>query len=269
LSQARTTITFLVLAPLLFLRRGSAAFTLPRRDLVQSFLIGVVGMAFCNYSYYFAIQRTNVATAITLQYTAPILVLLYMLMRRKQRPTVRRVGSVFLAVLGIAVALGLVGPAHFRLDLKGVVAAEIAAATFAYYNIGSSTLLQRHDRWRLLLWAQFAAALWWNIVNPPWRVFAARYNLTEWLFLVTFALLSALIPSALYLGGLRHLDATRAIVTSCLEPVFSIGLAALALSEGVAVLQMFGIAIVLIATVVVQLPEKQQEPEPILVEPVD
>src|SRR5690348_1596621 len=38
---------------------------------------------------------------------------------------------------------------------------------------------------------------------------------------------SMLIPFSLYLGGLRRLDPTRAVVTSCLEPVFAIAFAAL------------------------------------------
>lgn len=269
LSQARTTITFLILVPFMLMHRGMAVFRMPRRDLIQSLLLGVIGMAFCNYSYYLAIQRTNAATAITLQYAAPVLVLLYMVARGKQRATPGRVGSVLMAVLGIAIAIGLIGPEHFKLDWKGVLAAEIAAVTFAYYNIGSSSLLKRYDRWQLLLLAQFAAALWWNIVNPPWKVIAAHYDRAEWIFLVIFALLSALIPSALYLGGLRYLDATRAIVTSCLEPVFTIVIAASALGEKVKGLQVIGIALVLLATIAVQLTGRERGLDPVVVEPVD
>ena len=53
---------------------------------------------------------------------------------------------------------------------------------------------------------------------------------------------------------IQHLDPTRAIVTSCLEPVFSIMIAALALGELVRPLQVLGIIVVLSAVVVVQLP---------------
>jgi len=52
---------------------------LPRRDFRQAIVIGVLGVAASNYFYYLAIQRTNVATAIIVQYTAPIWVLLYTL----------------------------------------------------------------------------------------------------------------------------------------------------------------------------------------------
>jgi len=41
----------------------------------------VLGVAVSNYFYYVAIQKTNVATAIILQYTAPVWVLLYVVAR--------------------------------------------------------------------------------------------------------------------------------------------------------------------------------------------
>jgi drug/metabolite transporter (DMT)-like permease len=56
--------------------------------------------------------------------------------------------------------------------------------------------------------------------------------------------------------GLEHLDPTRAIVTSCLEPVFAIIIAAVALGETVNSFQILGIAVVLTATILVQIPER-------------
>ncbi|MFZ1130611.1 MAG: DMT family transporter, partial [Terriglobales bacterium] len=77
LSQSRATLSLTVLLPMLLARRGASALRVPARDLVQFFLLGVLGVAASNYLYYLAIQRTNVATAIILQYTAPVWVLLY------------------------------------------------------------------------------------------------------------------------------------------------------------------------------------------------
>lgn len=256
LSQSRTTISFLLLAPILFVWRGRQAFRMKRSDLLRSFSVGVLGMAGSNYFYYLAIQRTNVAMAITLQYTAPILVLLYMVFRHRQRPTPERVGSVALAVGGIAVAIGLIGPGSFHLDTLGLIGAELAALAFAYYNIASSSLLQRYDQWRLLALVLLASSVFWQFVNPPWKIVAAHYGPAQWLFLLVFALTSVLAPYSLYFAGLQYLDATRAIVTSCLEPVFAIAVAAIVLGERVRPLQVVGIAAVLVATVIVQLPER-------------
>jgi drug/metabolite transporter, DME family len=254
LAQTRTTFSLALLAPWLWWRRGSAGMALPRADFVRCLVLGVLGVAASNYLYYFAIQKTNVAVAIILQYTAPVWVLLYMVARGRQRATGQRVGSVALAVVGCALAIGIVGTGRFNLDGWGVAAAVAGAFTFAFYNIAGHDLLTRHDHWRVLVYVLLGSALFWLAINPPWKIIAARYSGGEWLFLVVFAVVSVLVPYLLYFSGLRHLDATRAIVTSCLEPVFSIVIAALALGELVRPLQVAGIVLVLFATLLVQWP---------------
>jgi drug/metabolite transporter (DMT)-like permease len=106
LAQSRTTIALLILLPILVLKGRSSLRVRSSSHLLQFFLLGILGLAASNYFYYFAIQKTSVATAIVLQYVAPVWVLLYMLARRLQRPTLRRVSAVILAVLGCGLAVG-------------------------------------------------------------------------------------------------------------------------------------------------------------------
>ena len=69
-----------------------------------------------------------------------------------------------------------------------------------------------------------------------------------------------LAPFSFYFAGLQHLEPTRAIVVSCLEPVFSIVIAAIALGEVMRPLQVLGIVFVLAAITVAQLPDRLVEP---------
>ena len=269
LSQSRTTFSFIVLMVALVLLRGWKRLRLPVSDFRRMFVLGIFGVAASNYLYYLAIQRTNVATAIILQYTAPIVVLLYTVARGLQKPTVQRISAVGLAVSGIALVIGIFGSSGFRLDAIGVIAALGAAFSFAFYNVGGHSILARYDRWTVLLYVIFSASLFWIVVNPPWKIAAAHYSVDQWLFLLVFSLISVLAPFSLYFAGLQHLEPTRAIVVSCLEPVFSIVIAAVALGEIVRPLQTVGIVLVLVAIVVVQLPDRRLHEEMTLVEPME
>jgi drug/metabolite transporter (DMT)-like permease len=120
----------------------------------------------------------------------------------------------------------------------------------------------------VLLYTTFSAGAFWLIVNPPWRLVAAHYSGGQWAFLAVFALVSVLAPFSFYFAGLQHLEPTRAIVASCLEPVLSILLAALLLGEALRPMQALGIVIVLAAIVIVQLPERPGE-EATVVEPIE
>jgi drug/metabolite transporter, DME family len=267
LSQCRTTFSFLVLFPILALRRGLGSLRLPAVDLRRVVLLGVLGIAFSNYLYYLAIQKTNVATAIILQYTAPVMVLVFMVARGHQRATAKRVSAVALAVVGSGLAIGLGGGSGLALNPTGVAAAILAALAFSFYNISGHSILARYDHWLVLLYTTLSAAVFWLVVNPPWKIAAAHYSSFEWSFLLLFALVSALLPFSLYFAGLQYLEPTRAIVASCLEPVFSIVIAAVVLGESVRPVQGIGIVVVLAAIVLVQLPESG-EPVPVI-EPIE
>ena len=271
LSQSRTTLSLAVLLPVLLARRGASALRVPGRDLVRFFLLGILGVAASNYLYYLAIQRTNVATAIILQYTAPVWVLLYTVARGAQgrRPSLRRIAAVGLAVVGCALAVGFVGSGGFRMDTVGVIAALLAAFSFAFYNVGGHRVLARYDRWKVLLWVLVAASTFWIFVNPPWKIIAAHYGRQQWGFMLVFSLVSVLGPFSCYFAGLQHLEPTRAIVASCLEPVFSIVIAALVLGELLRPMQTVGIVLVLVAIVLIQLPERAARGEGLVVEPIE
>ena len=266
LSQTRITFAFLILLPVLLASRGSSRLRLPATDYVRLFVIGVLGVAASNYFYYLAIQRTNVAVAIIVQYTAPVWVLLYMVARKIQKLSWQRVASVLFAVTGTTLLVEI-GTSSFHLDVIGVLAALMAAFAFSFYSISGHTMLGRYDHWMVMLYTTLGAALFWIIVNPPWKIVAAHYTAAQWLFMVIFSLVSAMGPYSLYFAGLRHLEPTRAIIVSCLEPVFSILIAATVLGETMRSLQVLGILFVLFAIIAIQIPNRK---EPIImVEPIE
>jgi drug/metabolite transporter (DMT)-like permease len=262
LSQTRTTFALLVLLPILTLSRGWQRIALPARDLAYCFLLGTLGVAVSNYFYYVSIQRTSVAVAITVQYTAPIWVLIYVVARRQQKLTAQKAAAVALAVTGIALVINLFVPGSAnRLDSYGIVAALLASFAFAFYNIAGHGILARHDRWRILVWTLASAAAFWLFLNPPWKVIAAHYTAGQWIFLFVFSMTSVLGAFSFYFLGLQHLEPTRAIIASCLEPVFSIILTALLLGEILRPVQALGIICVLAAILIVQQSDPSASPQ--------
>jgi drug/metabolite transporter (DMT)-like permease len=269
LSQTRTSFSLLVLLGILVGRRGWGRIRLPAGDLIQCLLLGMLGVAASNYFYYVAIQRTGVAIAIIVQYTAPVWVLLYVVARRQQRLTLQRVAAVLVAITGIVLTIGIVGAGPLHLDWRGFSAALLASFSFAFYNIAGHGILARHDRWRVLVWTLAFASLFWLLIYPPWKLVAAHYTGEQWSFLFVFSMISVLGAFSLYFLGLQYLEPSRAIIASCLEPVFSILLAAALLGEGVRPVQTLGIVLVLAAIVIVQLPGRRGDEELVVIDPIE
>src|SRR5208283_1006015 len=127
----------------------------------------MLGVGASNYFYYVAIQRTSVAIAIIVQYTAPVWVLLYVVARRHQKLTPQKVAAVAVAIAGIALTIGIVGThsvASLHLDSYGLLAALLASFSFAFYNVGGHRILARFDRWRVLIWTLTSATVFWLFV---------------------------------------------------------------------------------------------------------
>jgi len=256
LSQSRITFAFLIFLPALLTARGKGRLRVPAGDLGRLALLGVLGLAASNYTYYLAIQRTNIATAITIQYTAPVWVLLYAAVVEWQKPGLRRIIAAALAVVGIGLVIGAFQRGGLRLDLIGVGASLAAAFAFAFYSIVGHRLVARYDHWVVLLYGTLAGSLFWLVINPPGKIVAAHYSAGQWLFLFVFSVVSMLVPYSFYFAGLKYLEPTRAVIVSCLEPVFAIVVAAAALGEMMRPLQVVGIVVVLTAIVIVQLPDE-------------
>jgi len=98
---------------------------------------------------------------------------------------------------------------------------------------------------------------------------AAHFSGEQWTFMLVFSLVSVLGPFSCYFAGLQYLEPTRAVVVSCLEPVFSIVIAAIVLGELLRPLQTLGIVVVLVAIVLIQLPERAARDEELVVEPIE
>jgi len=257
-------------------RQGWQRIKLPTPDLIRCLVLGMLGVAASNYFYYVAIQKTSVAIAIIVQYTAPVWVLIYVVARGQQKLSLQKVAAVGVAIAGIALTIGIVGRSGaqsgsaLRLDSWGFIAALLASFSFAFYNVGGHCILARHDRWRVLVWTLASAAVFWLFVNPPWKVVAAHYAPAQWGFLFVFSMISVLGSFSLYFWGLQYLEPTRAIIASCLEPVFSILLAAALLGEGLRPIQTLGIVLVLSAIVIVQLPGRgAADQESVVVDPIE
>jgi drug/metabolite transporter (DMT)-like permease len=257
LSQTRSTFALLVLFPIALLSRGPNVLKVDQSTLLKCLAMGVLGICGANFFYYYAIAKSTVATAITVQYTAPVWVYGYMVAVGKDRASWMRSLAVLLAFLGCGLVALTGREAQIRISTIGIAAALGAAFCYSFYNVIGAHLLKAASRWVVLFYTLLSASLFWLIVNPPWRVIAHHYSGREWFFLFGFAMFSMLLPLALYLGGLRLLEPTSAIVTSCLEPVFASVLAAIFVSEKLSAWQAVGIALVLSQSVMIQLSERR------------
>jgi drug/metabolite transporter (DMT)-like permease len=253
--QMRVTFSFLLLlgSVLLF---GRELFRVRPRDLGRFALLGIIGIAGANYTYYATMRQSTVATGILLQYLAPLAVVGYTVLSGEESLTARKLLAAVLSLAGCFLA---VGGASGLLVTPGALATGIVSMfCFAFLTVFSRHLLARMSPWTLILFALGFASLFWFLVHPPADLLAERIDAATWGALFLLALTSVLIPYLLYFAGLRRISASRAIITSTAEPVVAIVSAALVLGEGLDAGRIAGGAIVLGAIIFLQAGEGKQ-----------
>lgn len=257
LVETRVGISFLLLTLLLALA-GREHLLRGLRHWRQLALLGVVGMAGSNATYYLAIQQSNVPTAILVQYTAPAWVALYSVWRASERMTRGKFAALVLSLAGCAIAVGAYDPAVLRLTGPGVAWGFAAALTFSFFNIYGGRLSRELGHWTVLYYSLGFAWLFWLITYSPAHL--AGYTRADWRAFVLIALGSSLIPFGSYYWGLRYLRPTRALITSTLEPIFAILSSGIILGEDLAAFRWVGVAGVLGAVLLLQRPESDTPP---------
>jgi drug/metabolite transporter (DMT)-like permease len=165
LAQLRSAGSFAVLVVALAATRRDLLRV--ERDAVPALaFLGIAGLAFVHATYFIAIQSLQIGAALTIQYLAPLLLLVWLRVVHGRRLAPTLWGAVGLSVVG---CFFVVRAYHASsLDAGGVAAAFGAAVTFAIYMVGSERAGRRHEPVTTLVWAFGFASLLWAVVTPWW-----------------------------------------------------------------------------------------------------
>ena len=265
LAAVRSFVAFPLLFGYCALTRRSVLRLAPRDiPFVASF--GVFALALMHFTYFKAIQETNVATALLLQYTAPVLVLIVSVLFLRERLTWALPLSVVLALLGCALTVGVMGGAGLMVSGAGIAWGLASAGFMTVYIIMGKLAVGRIASWTLATYGLGAAALFWAVFLTVRGGFSdvgvLLGSLKGCLAVLAIAVVSTVVPFALFLQALTVVDATKASVTAMLEPAVAALGAYLLLGENLTALQILGGALLLTAILVIHVPVFQREPLP-------
>lgn len=251
LSGARALSAFILLGLYLALMRRREL-KIEVRNVPFLALFGVAGLALVHFSYFKTISLTNVATAILLEYLAPVLVLVFSVLFLGERLTWALPTGVALSVLGCALVVGVIGGEGLSVSPEGILWGLLSAFFFAGYSLMGAYAKGRFTAWTLLFWGLGFATLFWLLVLGPSDVLGVFADATTAVAVVYVAVMSTIVPFAAFLTALHYIEPTRATITATLEPVFA-GLAAFVLfGEAFSASQLLGAVLVIGAILVVQ-----------------
>lgn len=203
-----------------WIRQGNAVFNVFRnwRDTLGLVIFGVFGMALCQYTYFRSIVIAGAGIATVLQYLAPSMIIIYLLVRYGKQPSTGEIISVILALAGTICLMGNNGFSFesFRSDV--LFWGLLSAVGVAVYSVSPVRLLATYGTipivgFGMLLSGLVAAALFqqphsyatWDV----WTVVGC--------FNVVF--LGTIVSFNAYLEGVKRIGAVPGSILSSIEPI--------------------------------------------------
>jgi len=203
-----------------WIRQGNTIFNIFRnwRDTLGLIIFGVFGMALCQYTYFRSIVIAGAGIATVLQYLAPSMIIIYLLVRYGKRPSTGEIISVILALVGTICLMGNNGFSFesFRSDV--LFWGLLSAVGVAVYSVSPVRLLATYGTipivgFGMLLSGLVAAALFqqphsyatWDV----WTVVGC--------FNVVF--LGTIVSFNAYLEGVKRIGAVSGSILSSIEPI--------------------------------------------------
>ena len=259
LSQLRSAGAFLILLIVLGLTRRDLL-RVDRSELPGLVVLGVLGLAAVHATFFVAIDRLEIGPAVTIQYLAPLGLLVWLALFHGRRLPPSLWGAVALSLVGCFFVVRAYDAGS--LDPAGVVAAFGAMVTFGIYMVGSERQGRRHEPVTTLFWAFAFASLFWALVTPWWSFpFEGLASTRNALLAAAIVVGGTLVPFILMVAALRHIAAPRAAVVATLEPVLAAVFAWVIHDEALAAVQIGGGMAVLAAVAWVQSRRPDHEAE--------
>jgi len=233
-----------------------------RKDAISILIFSILGMLAVQYTYFAAIQFSNAATATILQYMAPVIIVLYVALRRRKAPAV---------IEGLAILLTLGGTflivthGSFRsLSLSGIALfwGILSAFALATYTLLPIDMLKKWDSSVIVGWGMLLGGIAFSFVHAPWKV-SGQFDLTTILLLSFIILFGSLLAFCSFMVSVKIIGPTNASLLSCTEPLSSTVLAVIWLKVPFGIYDWLGTALILTTIVLLAMNEKTKAlPQP-------
>ena len=127
---------------------------------VNQLIFGMIGMAMCQMTYFLAIRESNPGTATVLQYSAPILIMVFFVLVEKRFPKKEEVLVLAAVIVGIFLLATHGSIKNLVITNAALFWGLLSAFAFAVYNVQPKKLLDEFGTLETTGWGMFVGGVW-------------------------------------------------------------------------------------------------------------
>jgi drug/metabolite transporter (DMT)-like permease len=227
-----------------------------KRDVFQLIMFGIFGMAFCQLSYYVAVETSNAGTATVLQYTAPIIIMLYVSVRNKKVPQRIEMLALVLAVGGTFLLATHGNITNLAISTETLVWGLASAVAMALYNLIPGELMKKFGTFNVIGWGMLIGGIFLCVFIKPWHVIG-MWDIYTVLAMAAVILVGTILSFTTYMEGVRLIGASKASLFASVEPVTATFMTVVFMGAAFQFVDFIGLAGILGAVLMLSLLKKE------------
>lgn len=227
-----------------------------RKNAVRLLIFGLFGMLAVQYTYMASIKHGNSAVATLLQYLAPVMIILYLILRKQAVFARQDMLTVSLALAGCFFLLTNGSVSKLSVPAPAIVWGILSGIALAFYTLYAVPLLKQYDSLVIVGWAMMIGGTALNFVHPIWKLDVSSLKPEVYLYLAFIILFGTMIAFWCYIESLQSLSPKETSLLSSLEPLAAIITAVTWLKEPFGFYQWLGTACIIGMMIMVALNQK-------------
>lgn len=240
-------------------KRGLFDIWKDRASVIRLLIIAVFAFGLCQPTYYISIDYSNAGIASAIQQTAPVFVLIYVIIKEKRRPSAAELSALVLVIAG-SFLIATHGDARALAIHPAALAAGLFSALMcALYITVPAPLIKRYGTFETVGWGLFIGGCFLAPFCRLWN-FPAQWDASMVLGMAFIILPGAAFAFALFLYGTSMVGPVRGGIYNLFEPVVALAASAIWLGQEYHAAELFGTAAIL-AGIAIMTAGKENETE--------
>ncbi|MGI8384202.1 EamA family transporter [Robertmurraya sp. P23] len=216
-----------------------------KSNAISLIIFGLLGMLAVQYTYMASIQHGNAAVATLLQYLAPVMIIVYLILRHQAVLTTRDLITVSLALVGSFFLLTNGSISQLSVPTPAVVWGVLSGVALAFYTLYAIPLLKQYDSLVIVGWAMIIGGFALSFIHPPWQIDLSALPLEAYLYLVFVIIFGTMIAFWFYIESLQSLLPKESSLLGSIEPLAAVLTTVFWLKEPFGMFQWIGASCIL------------------------
>ena len=219
---------------------------------------GIFGLMLCQLTYLFAIHSSNAGTATVLQYTCPILIVIYVGLKEKTVPTIMEFVAIVFALVGTFVITTHGNPFNLSLSPSGLFWGIISAFAYALYTLLPGKLIRQWGSLIVTGLGLLSGGILFYFGTASWQ-YTIQWQPYTFIAFIGIIGIGTIFAYSLYLEGVSLIGPVQGSLLASAEPISSVFFSIVLLGEVFQGIDIVGIVLILIAVYLITMKEQLQE----------